>query len=192
MMKILPRNIRTTTIRLLAMAVVVALCGSQVSGAGLNREYSVKLAFLYKFANYVENSRMGDRDHVAIGVYGSDPFGATLDAVAASRRARGKTLKIVRFERLEDYQSCDILFVSGSISAPELRQLLERTQQDGVLVVGEQPQFMSHGGVMNFHIDASGKTAIQLNVDAAQSRDLRIDARLMRVCDIVNERTPQP
>lgn len=191
-MKIQTLTCRFLTHGLLAVIVGAALSGSTVNAVELSKEYRVKLAFLYKFANYVENSRIGHRDHVTIGVYGNDPFGSTLDAVAARRKARGKALKVARFEQLADYRTCDILFVSGTISPSELQQLLQLTRDDGVLIVGEQPQFMSHGGIMNFHIDASGKTAIQLNVDAAQARDLRIDARLMRVCDIVNGRNAAP
>lgn len=178
--------------RLLVIVVGAALCIPTAGGAELSKEYSVKLAFLYKFANYVENSRIGNRDHITIGIYGEDPFGSTLDAVAAQRKARGKSLRIARFTRMEDYRTCDILFVSGAISSAQLQQLLQLTQNDGVLIVGEQPQFTSKGGIMNFHIDASGRTAIQLNVDAARARDLRIDARLMRVCDIVDSRSAAP
>ena len=82
--------------------------------------------------------------------------------------------------------------MSGSIAAEDLQRLLKLTREDGALIVGEQPQFMSHGGIMNFHIDSTGRTAIQLNVDAAQDRDLRIDARLMRLCDIVGARSVSP
>lgn len=172
-------------VRLLAAVMCCAL-GSQPAVAGLSREYSVKLAFLYKFANYVENTQMPSRDHITIGILGDDPFGRTLDAVAAKRKARGKTLRIVRFADSQHYQPCDILFVSRSSHPEQLQELIQVTAGDGVLIVGEHPQFTKLGGIMNFYIDASGKTAIQLNVDAAQARRLRIDARLMRVCEIVS------
>lgn len=191
-MKPLRHIAKTQAIRLLAIMAVFALYSSQTCHAQLSKEYRVKLAFLYKFANYVEHAQAGNRDHVTIGVYGPDPFGETLDGVAAKRKVRGKKLRVLRFDTLDEYRSCDVLFVSGTVNGQELRQLLDRTENDGVLVVGEQPRFTAQGGIMNFHIDASGKTAIQLNVDAAQARKLRIDARLMRVCDIVKAGANSP
>ena len=179
-------NPMLTITRLLALVISLALCQTTVQAAAdLSKEYSVKLAFLYKFANYVENGQGTNRDHITIGVLGDDPFGKNLDAVAERRKARGKTLRVVRFTTMDDYRACDILFVSRHVDPSQVQTVVERTHNDGVLVVGEQPQFTSHGGIMNFHIDADGKTGIELNVDAAQARNLRIDARLMRVCDIV-------
>jgi len=99
--------------RLLAIALMCASMCQTATAAGLTKEYGVKLAFLYKFANYVENTKAGNRNQVTNGILGPDPFGSTLDGVAAKRKARGKTLRIARFAEPSEYTACDILFVSG-------------------------------------------------------------------------------
>ena len=107
---------------------------------------------------------------------------------AEKKTARGKRLKILRFHKIDDYQSCDILFVSKNVSSTDVAALVRTTGQQGVLLVGERLGFLAEGGIINFYIDGAGKTAIQLDPDAARKRRLHIDARLMRICEITSSR----
>jgi|GEM_PF-2725284 len=154
--------------------------------AELASEYREKLACLYKLASYVEHAGGTNQPRVRIGVLGRDPFGTTLDSMAADRKARGKSVEVTRFPVAADYTACDILFISRDVDMETLRQLTNRTKNDCLLIVGEHPQFTANGGVVNLTIKDDGKAAIQINLTAAHARGLMIDARLLRVCQIVD------
>jgi hypothetical protein len=49
-----------------------------------------------------------------------------------------------------------------------------------VLTVGESPDFLRQGGIINFVLE-DGKVRFEINQDAATQADLRISSRLLRL-----------
>jgi len=166
--------------------------GMQELDAGLNPEYRAKLACLYKLASYVEHAGGAEQSHIRIGVLGKDPFGPALDSMAADHKAHGKSVVVARFRTPEEYTACDILFMGRDVGIPTLRQIASSTREQCVLIVGEHPEFTANGGAVNLILKDNGKAAIQLNLDAAHARGLRIDARLLKVCQIVDAGASRP
>ena len=89
---------------------------AQQSGE-IDREYTIKRAFLYNFGRYVQwpaTAFVDDHAPFVIGVLGTDPFGAVLDEIATSAKIDGRTVVAKRFSTLAEYSPCHILFIAAS------------------------------------------------------------------------------
>lgn len=179
-----PPGYRRLVVYLIAMTVTFS--GMQQIRADLDAEYEAKLDCLYKLASYVEYTGGVDQSRIRLGILGRDPFGRALDQLAAKRKAHGKSVVVSRFRTPNDYKACDILFMGRDVDLETLRKFSDRISKQCVLIVGEHPQFTANGGIVNLIIKDDGKAAIQLNLEAAHARGLMIDARLLRVCQIVD------
>lgn len=166
----------------------VILCGQSASAQGqANREYKIKVAYIYKIALYVnqgDNLGLTTGEELVIGILGPDPFGKYLDLIAQKRKIHHKQIVIKRFANWDEYQPCDLLFVSKNADPRSVEQAQSAAGTESVLMVGEVEGFELHGGVFNMYLDESGKVGIKLNIDAAKRSNFRVDARLLQVCDI--------
>lgn len=176
-----------------AVVVVLWLCvavpGLAAEDEAVTREYEVKAAFLYNFATFIEwpKGAVPDAgDTFVIGVFGEDPFGAVLDAIAASKTVQGKRIVVRRFTAIEDYMPCHILFVARS-EHKRLAEILERLAGAPVLIVGENAGFAETGGIVNLVIE-DNKVRFEINQNAAQRAGLKISSKLLRLARIVEDK----
>jgi hypothetical protein len=161
---------------LLLLACPVAPLGAQAP------EYDVKAAFLFNFVKFVEwpaDAFAAERAPLAICVYGSDPFGRSLETVIQGERVGERGLIVERPDRLDDLEACHVLFVSGS-EKDRLAAVLARVKDAPVLTVGDTEGFLRAGGIINFILEGS-KVRFLINQEAAERSGLRISSKLMRL-----------
>lgn len=155
-----------------------------------SKEYQVKVAYIYKIALYVNrgnNLGLTDGDRLTIGILGPDPFGRYLDLIAKKRKIHSKQIVVKRFASWQQYQPCDLLFISRNADQQSILHAQSASRGSSVLMVGEEEGFEQKGGVFNMYLDDSGKVGIKLNIDAANRNQFQIDARLLQVCDVVRD-----
>lgn len=150
----------------------------------LSREYKVKLAFLYKFAEYVRIPKEFDDDKIHIAVIGQNPFGIALERIA-TRKPQGRQCVPIVYESLDEVTKADIIFIPHKVDPEIVNQCLALTKSRSVLVIGEHGEFLGQGGVANFQIGSDGRIKIQVNEIEVKRRKLMIDARLLAICDRV-------
>ncbi len=95
------------------------LAGALNVTAQVTREYDLKAAFLFNFAQFVEwpaSAFVSADEPFTIGVLGEDPFGAALDDVIRNERVNGRPLVVRRCRSVDDSKGCQILFISKSES----------------------------------------------------------------------------
>jgi YfiR/HmsC-like len=145
-------------------------------------EYPLKAAFLFNFVKFVEwpaDAFAGERSPLAICVYGTDPFGDTLDNVVRGETVGERGLIVQRPDALEDLRDCHVLFVSRS-ERSRLPEVLSRVQGAPVLTVGDTDGFLKAGGVINFVLEEN-KVRFQINPEAAERSQLKISSKLLRL-----------
>ena len=79
-------------------------------------EDAVKTAFLYNFAKFVDwppESFKNEASPFVLGILGADPFGSTLETLK-DKTVKGRKLIIRKLSRLENFEDCQALFISGS------------------------------------------------------------------------------
>ena len=164
----------------------VAHAVAQQSGE-IDREYTIKGAFLYNFGRYVQwpaTAFIDDHAPFVIGVLGTDPFGTVLDEIANSAKVDGRTVVAKRFATLAEYSPCQILFIAASTDVKTKTEALVKLQNKGVLLVGEEAGLVQQGAVVNFYIE-SNKVRFEINVETAKQQQLKISSKLLSLAKIV-------
>ena len=173
------RTWRTTLLTAaLWSAAAAADPGSRTAAAD---EREVKAAFLLNFAAFVEwpaNAFGSPTDPIVVGVYGADPFGATLEAIFSGETVRGRPFLIKRIPSGGDVSGCHIVFVSDP-ERPRFPSSLGIRNRP-ILTVANAPNFAERGGIVEFMVER-GRIRFRINRDAARAAGLTIGSKLLRL-----------
>jgi hypothetical protein len=187
----LSRSVLNNTRRMFARIFLLALCltGAIEVHAALFSADSVKAAFLYRFASYVQwpLDVPGDGPFV-IGVADGAQVAAELDALLPGMNLRGRRVEVRRLSKPEELDGVHILYVGpGSLS--RTRAVRARATTLPILVVTDREGGIETGGVINFL--ATGRNVrFEVSLVAADRARLTIDSALLSVAARV-ERRPQ-
>jgi YfiR/HmsC-like len=174
---------------LLLMGLLLAVvAGSEPARAqsDSSREYQIKAAFLFNFAQFVkwpENSFTSTDAPFCIGVLGEDPFGSVLDGTVQGETISNHRLIVVRAQRIEDLKECQMIFVSRS-EGGHIGEILAQLESRPVLTVSEVESFAHDGGDIDFYL-SDGKVRFEINPQSAQKCGLRISSQLLTLGRIV-------
>jgi hypothetical protein len=149
-------------------------------------EYQLKAVFLFNFAQFVEWPPQAFPDAQAplvIGVLGMDPFGAYLDETVRGETVNNRPLVVQRYGRVEDINTCHILFISRS-EADRLEQIVASLKGRSILTVSDAEDAALRG-VMIRMIMVENKIRLRINLEEAQAANLKISSKLLRPAEIV-------
>ncbi len=170
----------------LVLLLALALMPGVGSAAETTKEYLIKAAFIFNFAQFVEwpSTAFADADSpIRIGVFGSDPFGGALDEAVAGETVRNRRLVVEHVQHIEDLRGCHIAFVGGSEQG-RTREVLDALGDAPVLTISDNPDFTASGGVIRFHLDGA-KVRFEINPEAAEQRGLKLSAQLLTLAKLV-------
>jgi len=175
-------------LRLWIVASVLLFSGAleRPAQAEISKEYQVKAVFLFNFAQFVTwptNAFPDAQTPLTVGVLGDDPFADFLDETVRGEKVGGHPLAIRHYQRVEDIQSCQILFVSRSESR-RIKRILEDLKGRNILTVGDIEGFLKNGGAIRFVTEAN-KIHFRVNLEAAKSANLIISSKMLRLAEIV-------
>jgi hypothetical protein len=176
---------------LLALALLCAHASAWAE-VSATKEYQIKAAFLFNFAQFVEwpSGTFTDSDvPVRIGVLGDDPFGSSLDETIRGETVRGRKLVVERSPRLDELLDCQILFIGKSEKA-KLSETLGRLSDATVLTVSDLDGFTSQGGVIRFYLQGN-KIRFEINLDSAQKHGLKMSAQLLSLGKVLSAQGDQ-
>jgi hypothetical protein len=145
-------------------------------------ERSVKAAYLYKFAGYVEwpeNSFLRPDTPLTFGVMGDEPFAAELTRLVAGRSVAGRPLAVRRVREGEPLTGLHILFI-GRADDQLLDQVNRAVANRPVLVVSEFDSGLARGSTINFVV-ADGRVKFAISAESAEKRSLKLSSRLLTV-----------
>ncbi len=151
-------------------------------------EYQIKATFLFTIAKFVDwpPEKLEENKPILVGIYGKDPFGATLDQVLQGKTVNGRPLVIQRLAGLEQVRQCHILFIS-SAEKKRLAQILSAVGDGGVMTVGEIANFAEQGGMVNFVLKENS-VGLEINVSAAGRARINFSSKLLRLARVVEDR----
>jgi len=166
-----------------SLAVMLLLPG--LASAQEVSEYSVKAAFLYNFAKFVEwPSNVSDPGTpLIIGVLGRDPFQGEIDRAVEGKVVNGRRLTIKRFPSIEAFQYCHILFISSS-ERENLPRIIATLRNSCVLTVSDTDRFAHIGGIINF-VAIENRIRFEINQGAAERAGLKISSKLLSLARVV-------
>jgi hypothetical protein len=144
-------------------------------------ETQVKAAYLYNFGKFVtwKTNRVATFDSFEICLLGKDPFGAVLDSTVADEQIGGKKIVVRRISRIQEANSCRILFIASS-EGKRLGAILTATRQLDVLTVSAMSDFAEQGGMIGFVMQID-RIRFEVNLGAAQQSHLALSSELLKV-----------
>ena len=169
----------------LILWLVVAL-PTEVQSQSESQEYALKAAFIEKLCRFIDwpDIHSGtDSSQFVISVLGKNPFGDFLEKLATSQRIKGRTVKVVYHSNVSEIKGCNVIFIP-STEKSRLKQIIEYTKSQPVLLVADTEGFAKQGVHINFY--QSGETLrFEINQDAALGSGLRIGSRVLKHARIV-------
>jgi len=169
---------------------VVTLLGVLFLPASLysETESAVKAAFIYNFGVLVKwpSSKFTNaEDPMVIGIVGRDPFEGGLGSAPNSRKIGSHPLQVknVRITDPDTMRGCCILFVAETDYLPNV---IASVKGSPVLLVGEDEDFVSHGGMIGF-IVRNHRVKLEINPEAIVQAHLSIPSDLLAIAKIVHK-----
>jgi hypothetical protein len=156
--------------------------------AEVSREYELKAAFLFNFAQFTQwptNAFAGPDKPLVIGILGLDPFGSALEDIVRGETIQGRRLVVERYRRVEEIQTCHILFISQSESS-RLESHLKALQNRPILTVSDIEDSAFRGVMIRF-VTQSNKIRLRINLDALEAAHITVSSKLLRAADVVPE-----
>jgi hypothetical protein len=149
-------------------------------------EYSVKLAFLYNFAKFIEWPPGSYRDSgapMAICIIGHDPFSSDMEGELQSRTVGGHPVEFRTMRPTDTLSVCQIVFVPATEKA-QVDRIVKTLKGLSTLTVGETEGFAVLGGMINLTVEEK-KIHFEINQDAAERAGLKVSAKLLSIAKIV-------
>jgi TonB family protein len=147
-------------------------------------EYQIKSAYLYNFAKMSQwppGALSGPNSTLTIGVFGGhDEFVDVLRATIAGKAVNGHPIEVRRVRSAEELKSCQIIFFRAS--ERNARPAFVELEHAGILLVGEEKDFLGQGGMINLVL-SNGKISYEVNAAALGHAGIRYGANIAAAQD---------
>lgn len=169
-----------------------------VSGPALDHltppipEAQLKAAFLYNLPLFVQESddakgaASGNTEY-RIGILDDSGLRAAFAELVATRQNK-RSATLVTIRSIRDAETCNMLFLNGK-DAHLIRRILQHVETRPILTVGDDPAFISWGGILRF-VTEGDRLSIEASQGNARQAGLRMSAQLLEVCRIVDANPP--
>jgi hypothetical protein len=145
-------------------------------------ERSVKAAFLYKFAGYVEWPQLPAHQQgspIVIAVAGTDDIATELEMAVAGRRINDRPIAVKRVAENDSLAGVHVLFI-GTQERVRIASWLRASHVYPILVVTEGEGSLALGSALNFVIQ-EGRVRFEASPEAAERKGLKLSSRLLGV-----------
>ena len=144
-------------------------------------ERSVKAAFVFKFAGFVDwpADALPPEAPIRIAVMGEETIVQEIREAASGRTVEGRRVLAKRVVPGDTLEGVHILFMRD----PAFRELVDAVailKPDAMLIVTESPGALDRGSIVNFAVD-EGRVRFDLSLESAERRGLRLSSRLITV-----------
>jgi hypothetical protein len=141
--------------------------------------YSIKAAFIYNFAIYIDwpSEAFKTREEpFVVGVVGSDAFAEQLGRTLSEKTVRGHSFTVKRWVTAKGIKDCHIVFFSAETH--DVATALSLLGTTPTLTVGKSSDFADYGGMINFLVD-DNKLRFDINAEAGRRANLVMSSRLL-------------
>ncbi len=154
--------------------------------------HKVKAAFIYQFTRFIEwpEATFAEKTSpIIICVSGDQALLDTLQELVAKKEVGGHPFEIRAPSVMMDPEECHILYIASDQSLDKYEAVLSGSSTMPVLTVGDAKNFTAEGGVVRLY-ERKSKLGIEINIDAATRRNLKISSKLLGLADVVHDDPP--
>jgi hypothetical protein len=143
-------------------------------------EDSVKAAFLYRFAGYVEWPRAAlATPTFTIAVLGGQSVAAQLERLLPSHKIKNRPSQVRQIDAPAELKDAQVLYIGADYNG-DLRSLIEPLASKPVLIVTDSDRGLSEGGTVNF-LSIDRRVRFEVSLTAATRSGLKIGSELLSV-----------
>jgi YfiR/HmsC-like len=172
--------LKARALRLIAFALALG-AGQALAQTQQASEPTIKAAFLYKFAGYVEwpaPALPAPDTPVVIAITGNDDVATELEKLVPGRSVNGHPVLVRRLREGDSPRGAHVVFVGrGEGNA---RAAIRAAQQAGALVVAEAERGLEMGAAINF-VPVDERIGFEVSLEAAEKSGVRISSRMLTV-----------
>ncbi len=163
----------------LLLSISVWLSGAAFANetAIVNREYQLKAAYLFHFAELAE---WPHSSAVTICLSGVSPLKAYLP-VLEGQYIDNRAVHVQMIDN-ESTSNCQILFLSEAALLSKARK--EEAKNQHILLVSDAENFASNGGMVQFTL-RDNKLKLVVNLPAVKEAGLKLSSKLLRMAEIL-------
>jgi hypothetical protein len=161
---------------------------AQPAAAAQVSERTIKAAFLYKFAEYVDWPMLPGENSdspFTIGVLGSSALTDDLLRMTVDRMVDERPVRVRSVAPNDSIDDLQVLFIAGEEHG-QLGALLSSVKGRPILTVTETVGALSDGSIINFTVMGE-RVRFEVSLAAAESSRLRLSSRLLAVAEHVYE-----
>ena len=156
----------------------------------LSQEYQLKANYLRKIPSFVEwppSAATSSKAAFQLCTLGDYPFGTRFAWEVRNASVGGRKMELRWAHEEQELDGCQVIFFSRS-EAKRYGKILEGLKGKSVLTVGESEGFLEAGGMVELSFE-NDRLQIEVNLVAARSANLKVDARLLAMAKrVVTER----
>jgi hypothetical protein len=141
-------------------------------------DYKSYTLFVYNFIKYIEWPENKNQGDFVLGVLGDSPVIKELEKLAATKKAKGRTIVIKKFSSVEQVTDCHLLYVTSSRSA-SIKQLKEMCKNKPILIVGEREGLAKKGAALSFVTLEDDVLKFDINKSEIEQHNLKIPGTLI-------------
>lgn len=159
--------------------------GGSVAPARL-AEDQIKAGFLFNFTRFVgwsESPFVSATAPFALCIVDDPVIAELLTQASAGRVVNGRGIEVRRMRPGENLRGCNVVFLGGT-SERQAGRMIDGLKGASVLTVGESPEFLQAGGMLNFRTEED-QVKLELNLEAARRGGVLISAKLIGVSRLV-------
>lgn len=168
---------RLFTFLLLSICVWLSGLAKAADGSSINREFQLKTAYLFHFA---ELAQWPGSTPITICLQGASPISTYLPALEG-QQIDGKSIH-VDLSGKPNLEQCSILFLSELAALDSVLSMQARTLH--ILLVSDVEDFAYRGGMVQFTL-RDNRLKLVVNLAVVRSADLKLSSKLLRMAEII-------
>jgi hypothetical protein len=141
-------------------------------------DYKSYSLFVYNFIKYIEWPETKNQGDFVLGVLGDSPIIHELEKLAATKKAKGRTIVIKKFTSVEEVTECHLLYVTESKSG-SIKLLREKAKNKAMLIVGEREGLARKGASLSFVTLEDDVLKFDINKSEIELHNLKIPGTLI-------------
>jgi hypothetical protein len=171
------------------MAAAILMAGGflhSVAHAQSVREFEVKAALIYNFAQFVtwpDQAFSGPNAPFRICVLTDNPSTNVMERTFRGKSVRGRPIQIEQSGDIQGVMKCHILFV-GQTMKDRMPEIMRAVGSREILTIGDMDRFAESGGIIGLY-EENNKMRFEVNLGAARRAHLAISSKMLKAGKIV-------
>jgi hypothetical protein len=141
-------------------------------------DYKSYSLFVYNFIKYIEWPENKSQGDFVLGILGDSPILHELEKLAATKKAKGRTIVIKKFSSPEQVTECHLLYVTSQKSGA-IKALKEMSKNKSMLIVGEREGLARKGASLSFVTLEDDVLKFDINKAEIELHNLKIPGTLL-------------